>query len=155
MYDNDPPHPPQQPLCSTLLNHCALSHPRHPAHKHARPPARPFIVRSNLDPTRPEPCRPLVLLFNGLCLLAALMAKLSMSVAGAAGGAVAVTLATWASAVAAGLAWLAAGVVMLAVSAWCPEPSRPLGGPQVHTWVLRQTNQPVAHTICSLIRYML
>eukprot|EP00904_Undaria_pinnatifida_P013420 jgi/Undpi1/9208/HiC_scaffold_26.g11666.m1 len=100
-------------ICFAITNSCAI-----------------IVRRSNLDPTRPEPCRPLVLLFNGLCLLAALMAKLSMSVAGAAGGAVAVTMATWASAVAAGLAWLAAGVVMLAVSAWCPEPSRPLGGPQ-------------------------
>ncbi|CAM9380108.1 unnamed protein product, partial [Laminaria digitata] len=90
-----------------------------------------IVRRSNLDPARPGPCRPLVLLFNGLCLLAGLMLKLAMGSAGAAGGAVsAATVVMSASAATSALCLLAAGVAMLAVSKWCPEQPHPLGGPQ-------------------------
>eukprot|EP00904_Undaria_pinnatifida_P013419 jgi/Undpi1/9207/HiC_scaffold_26.g11665.m1 len=101
-------------MCFAITNSCAV-----------------IVRRSDLDPPRPGPCRPLVLLFNGLCLLAGLMVKLAVSAAGAVEGTVtAANVVAFASAVVAALAALAAGVVILAVNAWCPEPSSPLGGLQ-------------------------
>ena len=117
-----PPLYPNPPLAFSRRHH-PTPHPT---------PTPLSIVRSNLDPAQPGPCRALVLLFNGLCLLAALMLKLAMASAGTAGGSVtAATVVASASAATVALSLLAAGVVLLALCAWCPETSQPLGCPQV------------------------
>ena len=72
------------------------------------------------------------------------MVKLAVSAAGAVEGTVtAANVVAFASAVVAALAALAAGVVILAVNAWCPEPSSPLGGLQVHMLLENPTQTTV------------
>eukprot|EP00903_Cladosiphon_okamuranus_P014727 g13647.t1 len=109
-------------LCFAVTNSCAI-----------------VIRRSNLDPIAPGPCRPLVLLFNALCLAGGLLVRVActaadqvhMSQAGGGGGSTAAAAAeATAAAAAAGLVFLAAGLVMLALSVCCPELPNPLGGPE-------------------------
>lgn len=90
--------------------------------------------RSNLDPILPGPCRPLVLLFNALCLAGGLLVRVACTAAdevvlsepSAASEAAEAT-----AAAAAALAFLAAGLVALSLSVCCPELPHPLGGPEV------------------------
>ncbi|CBN77482.1 cationic amino acid transporter-like protein [Ectocarpus siliculosus] len=120
-------------LCFAITNSCAI-----------------VIRRSNLDPIFPGPCRPLVLLFNALCLAGGLLVRVacaaadrvSLSVAataaeggnggggGGGGGSTAAEAAEATAATAAALAFLAAGLVALALSICCPELPHPLGGPE-------------------------
>eukprot|EP00752_Nemacystus_decipiens_P010846 g9644.t1 len=108
-------------LCFAITNSCAI-----------------VIRRSNLDPIAPGPCRPLVLLFNALCLAGGLLVRVActaadqvqLSKAGGGGASTAAQAAEATAAAAAALAFLAAGLVVLTLSMCCPELPNPLGGPE-------------------------
>ncbi|CAN0210987.1 unnamed protein product, partial [Ectocarpus sp. 13 AM-2016] len=111
-------------LCFAVTNSCAI-----------------VIRRSNLDPIFPGPCRPLVLLFNALCLAGGLLVRVACAATtaegrsgggggGGGGGSTAAEAAEATAATAAALAFLAAGLVALALSICCPELPHPLGGPE-------------------------
>lgn len=74
----------------------------------------------------------MVLLFNGLCVVAGLLVRVAVTTAdegddeGTAAKAAEAT-----AAAAASIVFLAAGLVMLMVSFWCPELPHPLGGVEV------------------------
>lgn len=95
--------------------------------------------RSNLDPIAPGPCRPLVLLCNALCLVGGLLVRVActaadqveLSEADGGGRSAAAEAAEATAAAAAALAFLAAGLVVLALSVCCPELPNPLGGAEV------------------------
>lgn len=93
--------------------------------------------RSSLDPIVPGPCRPLVLLLNGLCFVAGLLVRLSSSAASARAenGGKAAEAAEATAAAAAAFTLLAASLVTMTLAVVCPEVPRPAGSTsQVRGW---------------------